>query len=65
MLRRQAAWRQAFARWKAAQGIPEGKKVFIMRGGYTFIRNALLQRGWCASLAFAATFCDVIFEHLL
>ena len=47
VLYRQAQWRESFARWKAKRGIPAGAKVFIMRGGYTFIRTALLERGWC------------------
>lgn len=44
--RRQAKWREDFQRWKAGRGVPSEAKVFIMRGGYTFIRAALLRRGW-------------------
>jgi hypothetical protein len=49
VLFRQSKWREAFQRWKIHRGVPEGSKVFIMRGGYTFIRSALLSRGWCAA----------------
>jgi hypothetical protein len=46
MVCRQANWREDFQRWKAFKGIPEDAKVFIVRGGYPFIRAALLRRGW-------------------
>ena len=46
---RQDQWRAAFDRWKYLNGIPHDAKVFIVRGGYPFIRQALTARGWYVS----------------
>eukprot|EP00892_Ulva_mutabilis_P008450 jgi/Ulvmu1/5978/UM026_0102.1 len=43
---RQEQWRAGFERWKSGAGIAANTKVFIVRGGYPFIRQALLERGW-------------------
>lgn len=43
---RQEQWRAGFERWKSSSGIPPDGKVFIIRGGYPYIRKALIERGW-------------------
>jgi hypothetical protein len=44
---RQKQWRSNYLRWKKHQGIKPVTKVFIIQGGYPYIRKALLQRNWC------------------
>lgn len=42
----QQQWRIACDRWKYLNGILKDAKVFMVRGGYPFIRKALAARGW-------------------
>lgn len=56
---RQDQWRASFDRWKYLNGVPHDAKVFIVRGGYPFIRQALTARGWCATESLECALCYV------